>query len=348
MESNSRRLANKGFGDLMKDGFKLFTRNYSKLILPLALLSVISIVLRVFLLTDLRWTVIQLGMDLDELIITDPNSISDEQIQGFMQYFGFNYLLLVAQLFIGLITTIIGMCSVGTYVYKNYMRNEQNFQEEFRKAFNSKMLIPLLVLGVGISLGAFLLFIPSIIILAFYIFTVYTYNMETQESTTSAAHSIEKGAFWRIIGTFIVNWLIILIAGWIINFILGFFWNPSFSQVRMWLNPASRNYGMLILDNFITTFVDIIFSPLFICLLTPVFASQKVKKEMKGVYQSKTYQPSRYQETRAPESQSPYRAEEKSSPEQKKSGTYCPYCGYYMSKPKRFCANCGENLEFEQ
>ncbi|TXT53766.1 MAG: conserved membrane protein of unknown function [Promethearchaeota archaeon] len=346
MESNTRRLASKGFGDLMKDGLNLFTRNYIKLILPLALLSVLAIVLRVVLLADLNWTVSQLGVGLEEIIVTDPTAISDAQIQSLFQYLIFSYLLAVLNIAIGLIFTVIGMCLVGTYVYKNYMTNEQNFSEEFKKAINSKIIIPILVLGVGIPLGAFLLFIPSIIILGFYIFSVYTYNMDTEKSTTSAAHSIEKGAFWRIIGTFIVNWLIILIAGFIINLILDFVWAPTPNQIQSWYNPSTRNYGMLILNNFINTFVDIIFSPLFICLLTPVFASQKAKKEgRRTYYESQTYQQPSYEQPQLSESRSPYAARETS--DKRTSGMYCPYCGYYMSKPKKFCANCGENLEFE-
>ena len=50
MENNSQRLvhlANKRFGDVLKDGFKLFSQNYKTLILPLAFFQVILIILNV-------------------------------------------------------------------------------------------------------------------------------------------------------------------------------------------------------------------------------------------------------------------------------------------------------------
>jgi hypothetical protein len=277
---------------------------------------------------------------------SNPNSITNADMQKMIQWMSFSFLLFISQLFISLPFTIFSLCSVGTYLYKNFMGNEVKFFSEFKKAFNSKIIIPIMVLWLGITLGAFLLFIPSIIILIFYIFTIYTYNIDTEESTTATAHSIEKGAFWRIIGTYILNFFIIAIPAWIYGtFVLNLFWNP---ELTVWLDPATRNYGMLILNAFINNFVNIVFTPLFICLLTPVFASQKAKKEMKGYYQRKAYEQPSYQQQRPSDSQSPYKAAENSPSGQKKSGMYCPYCGYYMSKPKKFCANCGENLEFEQ
>ena len=74
MEHNSQKLinlANKRFGDVLRDGFKLFTQTYKTLILPLALFQVLLIALDILLLTDLRIYVSSLGAEIPD-ISEDP------------------------------------------------------------------------------------------------------------------------------------------------------------------------------------------------------------------------------------------------------------------------------------
>ena len=65
MEINTQRLmvlANKRFSEVLNDGFKLFIKTYGTLILPLAFFQVILILLDVFLLTDFRLYLDNLGV----------------------------------------------------------------------------------------------------------------------------------------------------------------------------------------------------------------------------------------------------------------------------------------------
>ena len=93
-----------------------------------------------------------------------------------------------------------------------------------------------------------------------------------------------------------------------------------------WHNPATRNYGMIILYNILFSIVEIMFAPLFICLLTVLFSSSKAKKDLRYLYQEGEY-PTRtfYQESYRPIQQESNRIEESVSPEAKVgSRFYCP------------------------
>lgn len=318
MEQKPKRLISTQFGDILRDGFKLFTKNYSKIILPLALFSLVSIVLRVFLLADLEWLVLDLRSRLEELIESNSTNYYSGYIQTFFRFFVTIYTLIILEGAISLVFIVIGMCSVGTYLYKRYMKEDADFWIEFKKAFNVKILIPILLIGLGVPFGILFFILPAFIILGFYVFTVFTYNLDLEKGTISSARAIEKGAFWRILGIFILNSLIIIILDSFINFIMGLFWSPKLS---IWLNPTTRNYPMLLLYYIINDIIMIILSPLLVCLLTALFASQKFKKEHKEAY----IEPSSMK---------------------KRSGLFCPYFGYHMNRLKNFCPSCGEKLDF--
>jgi len=119
---------------------------------------------------------------------------------------------------------------------------------------------------------------------------------------------------------------------------------------------------MIFLYDLVYEIPSIIFAPLFICLLTSLFASSKAKKEI-GYPYKRAYYPARepyrqpypppiespYRQPYPPPIESPYRTAEpyKPAPAPEKTGMYCPYCGYYIATPRKFCQNCGESLEFK-
>ncbi|MFW9881623.1 MAG: hypothetical protein ACFFG0_51815, partial [Candidatus Thorarchaeota archaeon] len=70
MEKSQRLvdLANRRFSDVIFDGFKLFYQNYGTLIFPLACFQVLLIILNIFLLTDLKWYIDSVGLDISEIM----------------------------------------------------------------------------------------------------------------------------------------------------------------------------------------------------------------------------------------------------------------------------------------
>jgi len=349
MEHNSQKLinlANKRFGDVLRDGFKLFSQNYKSLILPLAFFQIILIVLDIFLLTDLRIYVNSLGAEIPD-ITEDPADL----IKAF-RYLLMSAGLIFLQNLIGAIIITIAMCSVGTYVFRKYMDEDVSFSDSFKSAFNKKIFLVILILGICLPIS-FLAYIPALFVFAFFIFLVFTYNMEVNKNPVSEARAIAKGAFWKIIGVFVINGILIFIISFIFTFILDIFLitESTIPIINSWYDPETRNFGMLILYNILYSVVDIILAPLFICLLTVLFSSLKAKKDL-GFQFRQDYQPSRdmYQESYKILRQEPYRGieteETTSFPEISREGRfYCPFCGTLIQTPKRFCSNCGENLE---
>ncbi len=362
MEHNSQKLinlANKRFGDVLRDGFRLFFQTYKTMILPLALFQILLIVLNVFLLTDLNWYINSLGLNLTEIMdeFIESTNITPEEMNRLVTYLILSFASTFLQNLIGAIVIAIAMCSVSSYVYKKYMNEDVSFKDSFKSAFNKKIFLVILILGFCLPLAGqiFFLYVPGIIIFYFFIFSVFTYNMEVDKNPLSEARAIAKRNFWKIIGVFLINIVVIVSINFIyslaINISMTAF-SPELGTIyNSWLNPSTRNYGMLILYNILISVVDIIFAPLFICLLTALFSSLKAKKDLGYQYQRDTY-PKRemYQESYRILRQEPYRGieteETTTQPEMGgESRFYCPYCGTLIKTPKRFCPKCGENLE---
>ncbi|MFX0040128.1 MAG: zinc ribbon domain-containing protein [Promethearchaeota archaeon] len=358
MDTNTLRLvnlANKRFKDILNDGFKLFIKTYGTIILPLALFQILLIILDIFLLTDFRFYVSTLETTYNTIMdnFYDGLTLTPNEWNFLASFLILSYLLIFLQNLIGALIISIAMCSVSTYVYRKFMRDEISFIEAIKSAFNKKMLIVILILGICLPLSSLLLYIPAIFIFVFFIFLVFTYNIESNRSPLSEARTIAKGGFWKIIGVFVLNVILISIISFFFNLIFNITLNTDsatfIASYESWYNPNTRNYGMIILYQIIISIADIIFAPLFICLLTSLFSSLKAKSELKYQYQQ-GYYPIRetYKETY------PLRQEfyEKTETQNSipiinlKEKFYCPYCGHFISVPKKFCPKCGENLSF--
>ncbi|KKK42696.1 hypothetical protein LCGC14_0679360 [marine sediment metagenome] len=334
MEKNSQRmlnLINKRFSDILSDGFKLFLRHYRTLILPLAIFQILVITFNILLLTDLKVYLDSLGISFLDILdkMGENTPLTGGEWNLFSLFFLLNFALIFLQNLIGAIIITIAMCSVSNYLYNKQMQIDVSFFSSFKSAFNRKIFIVILILGIFLPLGSFLLMFPSIIIFAFFIFLVFTYNIEGAGKPISEARNIAKGAFWKVIGVFIFNFIFIFVASSIYNIVLDLFLNPSsvaFSfNYNLWL--STRNYPMLILYQILINLVNIILAPLFICLSTSLFATLKTRKDLGLIYQ-RTRDPIH---TRLIE---------------ELPRIYCPYCGVFIPMVREFCPRCGENLSF--
>jgi hypothetical protein len=117
------------------------------------------------------------------------------------------------------------------------------------------------------------------------------------------------------------------------------------TNFNSWFDPTTRNYGMIILYQILMSFIDIIFAPLFICLLTTLFSSLKARRDLsqEDYFITRTYeelysqQKDVFNEDKTQESKPMIPLKE---------NFYCPFCGQYVSVPKKFCPKCGESFEF--
>lgn len=364
MEVDQQRLAilaNKRFGDILREGFRLFIHSYGYVILPFMMFSIISILLQVFLLTDLEWRVNELDVSVTQIMenLGDADLTESEWntlIKYLLMYFALNFLRnLIAGMGVGGIITTIAMCSVSTFLYKKYVHGEADFTSSFKSSFNVKLLLVILFIGIFIPVGTFMFFIPAVIIYGFFIFLIYTYNMKDNTNPLSKARFIAKGAFWKLIGVFVINFLILASINVMYTTIIDFIIeantdSETFSEIyNSWFDPATRNFGAIFLYQILYGVVDIIFAPLFICLLTSLFATLKAQKDLGYEYRKEAYPVSiGYQEPYTPlkgDSPEPYE-EIPSYGIPLTEGFYCPYCGHHIKSPKKFCPKCGEDISF--
>jgi hypothetical protein len=329
------RIAHKSYGNLISDGFSLFMKTYKSIIIPIGLFFIISIILREILLVDLRWDLSVLEVRIAPILNSDPSSVTPEALQLMMNYLMSSLGLIVLELLISNIFTVLGLCAVAAFLFKYYNYQDTSLREEIKGAFNKKMIPILLLLGLGIPLGIFTLFIVSIIIFGFFIFSIYTYQLKDNENPLKSARAYSKGAFWRIIGVLVISSLITYIINFIYQFIFSFAWPVNSLTLTSWYNPSSRRLDLLILYGIAQNLIPLLLEPLFICLLTPVFTSAYVKNQLSyGI----TAEPHiRY---------SPMNRSLK-EPQISDKGIYCPFCGNYMEFKLNFCPNCGEKLNFE-
>ena len=329
------RIANKSYGNLLSDGFSLFVKTWKWAIIPIGLFFIISIVLREALLVDLRWNLSVLEASISPILNSDPSSITQEDLQLLLNYLMTSLGLGVLELLISNIFTILALCSVAFFLYEHYNYHDTSLREGIKGAFNKKMVPILLLLGLGIPLGIFTLFIASIIIFGFFIFSVYTYQIKDIENPLKSARAYSKGAFWKIIGVFLISWLISSVINFIYQSIFDYIW-PVDSFTRLsWYNPSTRRLDLLILYGLVQNLVLILVEPLFICLLTPVFSSARVKNQL------------RYRTSLEPLMRYPSANKLLKEPQHSDKGIYCPFCGTFMEFKLNFCPNCGEKLNFE-
>ena len=327
------RIAKKSYGESISDGFRLFGKNWSKIIVPLTLFYVIYLLLKTFLLADLNWQGYVFG---DILGTMDPSNLTEADVAQLLSFLLIGLIAISIDSIIYSLFTALAMSSVSIYLYKKYLNLDTDFVQDIKKSFNSKLFVVLAILGLGFPLGIWFLLVPGITIFGLYICSVFTYQFENIDKPIKQARKITKGAFWKIIGVFVISSLIIRVISMIFGFFLNLVWHVDAPTLASWYNPASRRYDMLFLNEFLNNLVSIILGPLFICLLTTLFASLKVRFDLgyrRGYYQVSTES---------------YRTEQvQDQPEHADSGLYCPVCRYHMGIKFKFCPNCGVSLDFK-
>jgi len=335
MSYYNQRGTNKKFLDFIVDGISFFRETYTKIILPLFLLSLIPLFLDTFFLPDLLFQESILSEQANQLLddMLETGSIpSQEEYNILIQYLLISTGTLVFQLLTDNIFNVLGFCLVGFYLFKTYMNQEVDLWESMKKSFNTKLILVLLILGIGVPLGLMAFFIPGIIIYGYYFFSVYMYNAEEFDKSISNAKEISKGSILRIIGITFLSLILAALINLPYQWLIDSIWRLDQATYLSWLNPATRNYFMLLIYNIIYQLVNLLLTPLSICLLTPLFVNCVKKKGIIPVI---------------PES-SEFQTEKRASKVfHIKEGMFCPYCGERITEVSEKCPNCGKSLKFE-
>ncbi|NVM16873.1 MAG: hypothetical protein HWN80_04100 [Candidatus Lokiarchaeota archaeon] len=327
-----KRFSNRRFSDVISEGFYLFGKNWLTLIVPLGLFFILSLILKNLLVVDLDWQVITMTPAIEAIISKDPSIVTFEEVNLM-----FDYLILAffSEFLNSLITSIfnvLAMCLVSNYLYNKFIGKETKLIFELKNALNGRILLVVLLLGVGISVGQILLFIPSIIIFGFYIFYIFTYHSNDSVHPIKEARDLARHAFWKIIGIFLINSLIIFVCDSVYHLIIDNLGTQLYNA--LWYNPSTRDYGSIIIYDFISNIIQFLFIPLFICLLTSLYVYLRMRREQPLQYNNISQE--------APQSYKTPRNELKNN-----SGTYCAFCGKFMKVKIDFCPHCGEKLDYD-
>lgn len=332
---NQRKGSNKRFLDIFLDGLSFFKDMYTKIILPLFIISLIPIILNSFILPDFLYQesllASQVNGILDEILETET-MLTQEDFEILFQFLLVSVGSIIIQLLTDSIFMIFGFCMVGLYLYKTYLNQEVDLWESMKSNMNAKLFLVLILLGIGIPFGLILLLIPGIIILGYYIFSVYTYNADEFDNSISIAKKIAKGSFLRILGIFVLSSIITLILNSIYQFIIDLIWVVDTATYSSWISPATRNYLLFFLYRFVYSLFSLILSPLLICLLTPLFVNCLRKK---GLIAGLTMRDESIKQKKA------------SKVFKIKEGMFCPYCGERIAQESEKCPNCGKSLNFD-
>ncbi|MFX1258637.1 MAG: hypothetical protein ACFFAN_12310 [Promethearchaeota archaeon] len=264
MDDIENLIKTKSFSDLISDGFRLFIRNYRALFVVFLPFSILLIIL-------------PFGMLIAVFI--------------FMNLF-----LVIPFYLLSHIMYILPLCLVSIFLFKKYSNVDAVFKTELKKAFNNRMLKPIILYliysvpshllfvivrsyfyytGLATSFPIYHFIFPIIfnllflIGLALFIFIVFTYNIEDIDNPMKEAYSLTKSSFLKVYGILIINYALCTIPLSIFYLIIYFLYGGLSAQ--SWL------FYFLIIFIFI---YGIILAPLLICLLTPLFAFLR-KKEIK-------------------------------------------------------------------
>ncbi|MFX1568963.1 MAG: hypothetical protein ACFFCV_11425 [Promethearchaeota archaeon] len=285
MEEIHDDLINRKYSTLIADGFRIYRKNFRNLVLT--------------------WFIFILLYNLLYFILID---IIGDLFNTRVLYLIYKYIITGI---IGLIG-LIRVCSVSTFLFKDYTLVDTEFMEEFRKSINYRLKYPIFISvilfilfevilysiqdfifefvfysGWLFPLRVFILWTTSlsfaflsIILSTFYIFVRYTYNIIDIERPIYEARLLTKGFFWKIVGVLVIDMIIQLIISGVFfysyNYIITTFFFDIYIESLM-----TRNYVLIFLNRIIYDIPAILIGPLSVCLITPLFAHQYLKRENK-------------------------------------------------------------------
>jgi hypothetical protein len=288
MAKNQELILNKSFRQLISDGFKIFSKNFRKLLFVWVVFTILVIIAETLLLTHIRFL------------------YYSETINPIIY-------LIITYIISGIIGIIpvLKACSVSSFLFRNYSRGDDDFPANFKSAFNKRLKYPIFIYafvfyiiriifdmiqdkyvkylflkGVGVLPTMFLqmilvyfFFFLFLIIEPFYIFIIFTYNIKDIEKPIYEARSLTKGIYRKII----VVLLIEVVLSFIFIFINMFLYNliAFLNEDFFFALTAARgtlNYIYIFLNEIILAIHAILFGSLKVCLVTPLFAHQYLSR----------------------------------------------------------------------
>ena len=79
-------MSDKWFKEVISEGFYLFRKSYKTLIMPLALIFIISLIIKNLLIVDMNWQLNLITPAIDVIIQKDPSALDSADLNVMFEY----------------------------------------------------------------------------------------------------------------------------------------------------------------------------------------------------------------------------------------------------------------------
>ncbi|MHA1350587.1 MAG: hypothetical protein ACTSPZ_07100 [Promethearchaeota archaeon] len=185
MYQRRKNVSNKRFKDIISEGFYLFSKSYKTLIIPLSLIFILLIVIKNLLVTDLNLQLNLITPAIEVIIQKDPSALNNTDFNVMIEYFA----LIIGTEFLNNLASsvfnVFAMCLVSNYLFNKFSGSPSNFSTDLKNAVNGRLLLVILLLGVGIA--SFLFQVLSFLGIIF-----FTYLHIIQKKELNLLKKLEK------------------------------------------------------------------------------------------------------------------------------------------------------------
>jgi hypothetical protein len=269
----------------------LIKKNFLQLVGLLFILSLLSAFLSILFFPGGLWQAYLFRQEnADWLSLIESNSspsLTPEQQQLYTSYSISNLAIRIIQWAFGfLIPSALLLFSSGKLYFD--INQDPEAPPTWKKSIQRGFLTPkraassiliLLILMLGISIGIVLYFIPGILVMAFFFYCVYAITIDEKEG-----REIFRGGKFYLTGNGWKTIVLIFVAFFLPWGISLFYYMPLMNLIfphgilSEWLDPTTRNYGMLLLYFFIDFIIQYILYIWFPVIYTVVFFDFQARK----------------------------------------------------------------------
>ena len=295
-------------GTIFIDSFKLLKKTILPTLIFIFILTLIITGLNLLILTNAKWTIIEMGNEYSnilEILKNDPEYVlSDEMNTVYRNYPTLFLITNIAEgslLFFILISLL--MISIGK-IYSLYYEDEDapsTWITSITKPFNSgkRALTSLFLIIFGsiiISTGFSIFIIPGILIIFYGIFSIHSLIIDEKEGMDTIRGGLfyVKGFFSKLILILTVSIFIPMLIQYLFQVQVMDLIGLTENNYASWINPTTRNFGMLYIYNFMILFMQSILFFLVPVIYTVAFV--QIRDGKLGVISSKHRYGSKFKE----------------------------------------------------
>ncbi|MHA1719282.1 MAG: zinc ribbon domain-containing protein [Promethearchaeota archaeon] len=253
---------------IFKDSFKLLKKTILPLLLFISILSFISACLKLLILTDANWALYKVSDIYNEIarkLKENPDLVlsNDEYrtIRIYSVLFFISNITDWSLLLLGPISLLV--LSTGKIYFIYYRDNDapSKWLESIKFPFNSKKRaitsLYIIIFGsIFISIGFLIFILPGVLIIFYGIFSIHALIIDEKKGIEALKGGLfyVRGHFTKLIAILLIIVFIPMLIQYYYQDPLNNFLNLTDENYILWMNPETRNYGLLFIYDFTNIF----------------------------------------------------------------------------------------------